>query len=56
MGGAKEGCEAMQHAACIESYINKPMRRIGSHGEPDFTKIQIDKRHRNPQGRIPGNP
>ncbi len=35
-------------AECVESYISKAMRRIGSSGEPDITKIQRDRRHMNP--------
>ncbi len=32
------------NVACIESYISKAKRRIGSCGEPDVTKVQGDKK------------
>ncbi len=43
------------NVAWIESYISKAKRRIGLHGEPDFTKVQRDRRHGNPHRRIPRN-
>ncbi len=53
------GCSTKQHVkhtACIESYISRAKRRIDSHGEPDFTKVQRDRRHRNGPRRIPRIP
>ncbi len=54
------GCSAKQHVkqhrVCVESKINKDKRRICSCGEPYVTKLQRDRRHGNPQRKIPGNP
>ncbi len=44
------------NATCVESFISKAIRWIGSRGEPDVTKRQRGRRQGNPQRRIPGNP
>ncbi len=33
--------------------VGKDKRRMGSHGEPNITTVQRDRRHMSSQGRIP---